>query len=123
MDLDEATREASRAAEDLLRKLDELRVQAERLERDLAKAVEQEARAKVAALVKPEQRETAERLVSRGVRVCDEVGSWMWSRSPWGLAQKLLPELRGAAEDLRAFVDEGGLPPSSAAPPPARPAP
>jgi hypothetical protein len=123
MDLELATREATRTAEDWLRRLDELRVQAEQVERELARALEQEARAKVAAYVQPAQRDAAERLVSRGVRVADEVGAWLWGRSPLGLAQRLLPELRGAAGDLKEFIDIGGWPPPASPPAPANVAP
>lgn len=125
-DWDLAAREITKGAEEALRYADEARLQAEQYERDLRRALEEQAKATIASMVSPAERDAAERLVTRGVRIVDEVGAWLVGRSPVGLAQKLLPELRAGVGELQDFFrarDDAGLPASNSPPAPARPAP
>lgn len=97
----------AREAEALLKRLDDLRRDLEAMQRELRRAAEQKAQELVAQGVPLAQQEAAQALVTRGVRICDEVGAWLVGRSPLGLAQRLLPELRAGAEEVQAFLRAG----------------
>lgn len=94
----------AKEAEAWIARLDQFRKDLEETERGLRKAAEEQALAWVKGAVPAGKQAEAERLVHDGARILEEVGSWLVSRSPIGLAQRLLPEFRTAAEDARAFL-------------------
>lgn len=91
-------------AEALLARLDELRLQLEGFQRELRAAAEQQLRGLVEGSMPPERRAAADKLVVRGLRIADEVSAWVVGRSPVGLAQRLLPELRAGMGELQQFL-------------------
>jgi hypothetical protein len=119
VDLDQLARDAG----DLVARLDELRLQLEAFEREARKAAEEWAEQQVVGLVPPYQQAQAKRVVDRSLRIADEVGAWLVGRSPLGLAQRLLPEVRAGLVEVRDLLAAGKPPASSSPPPPARPAP
>lgn len=101
LDLERAAAEA----ESLMRKLDDVRRGVEELQRQLREAAEERAKEWVMENVPPERRAAAEALLQDALRIADEVGEWLVARSPVGLLQRLVPELRAAAEDARRFLE------------------
>jgi ElaB/YqjD/DUF883 family membrane-anchored ribosome-binding protein len=121
-ELEEKLQQAVAAAEDALKRLDQARRDAERAAREIREALEQQLE-QSAAQWAPDRAAEAQQLMKRTVRIADEVVDWAVSRSPWGLADRLIPELREGVAELRAFLDAKPLPESKSGPAPARPAP
>ncbi|HEV8361297.1 MAG TPA: hypothetical protein VGR28_12670 [Candidatus Thermoplasmatota archaeon] len=121
-DLEEKLQLAVAAAEDALRRLDQARRDAEKAAREIREALEQQLE-QTAAQWAPDRAAEAQKLAQRTVRIADEIVDWAVGRSPWGLADRLIPELRDGVGELRAFLDAKPLPESKSGPAPARPAP
>jgi len=91
-------------AEETLHKLDEARKSLDAMVAEVHRWAETQAEAFVLQYVDEDHRAEAQALVARAVRIADEVGTWAVQRSPWGLAERLIPEFQAAAHEVEAFL-------------------
>jgi hypothetical protein len=96
--------DALRGAKEAAAHLDDWREAAVKLEGELAEAFFREAEGAIDRFLLDAQREPAKALLHRGASIAGEVAAWAFSRSQWGLAARLLPELRAGLADLERLV-------------------
>lgn len=99
LDLDATAKEL----EKLLAEVEKLGKRIEELQHQVGRAADEQAHAAVDRYIAEPQQADAHRIVSRGFRVADEVGTWMGAQGPAALARKLLPEVRAGLTEVQAY--------------------